>query len=185
MRADRKGYLPFPDVGWRNALQRYLELPLLVWWLRPPSGQRILEVGCGRGVGLQALAGLCRPALLVGIDVDKRLVLAAEHSLRERGVRALVSQADVRSLPFDDESFDTVFDFGTCHHISEPVRALGEIARVLRPGGTFVCESGLAQLLSHPGRGSRRALPWSLTPSLVPDRAAFLWSARKKGADRV
>jgi ubiquinone/menaquinone biosynthesis C-methylase UbiE len=48
----------------------------------------------------------------------------------------VVSQADVRSLPFDDESFDTVFDFGTCHHISAPVRALGEIARVLRPGGT-------------------------------------------------
>jgi hypothetical protein len=51
---------------------------------------------------------------------------------------------------------------------------------VLRPGGTFVCESGLAQLLSHPGRGSRRPLPWSLAPSLVPHRATLLWTARKK-----
>jgi hypothetical protein len=45
-----------------------------------------------------------------------------------------------------------VFDFGTCYHISEPAAALSEIERVLAPGGRFVTETRLNQLVSHPVR---------------------------------
>ncbi len=176
-----EAYRPFPDHRWRNALQRSLEVPLLVYLLRLPRGQRMLEVGCGRAIGLQALARLCAPASLTGIDIDGGLLREAANGLRERGVCADLFRADVRHMPFDDASFDLVVDFGTCHHVSGTEMALREIARVLRPGGMFVHESALAQRLAHPTRASGRPLPWTAAPDLVPCRTALLWSARRKG----
>ena len=140
-------------------------------------------MGCGRGVGLAGLARLLRPALLTGFDVDAWLLGKAEIDLGRQRVAARLFRADVRALPFDDGSFDTVFDFGTCYHVSRPEAALGEIARVLRPGGLFVHETLVAQALAHPERGSRVGLPWEAAPELVPDRRALLWGTRRK-ADR-
>ncbi len=174
-----EAYSPFPDLEWRNALQSSAEVPLLVRLLRLAPGGKILEVGCGRGIGLGALARLLKPALLTGIDVDEGLLAKAEVALRECPV-ARLHRGDVRALPFDDASFDTVFDFGTCYHVARPEAALKEVARVLRPAGLFVYESRLAQLLAHPTRSSGYALPWEAVPDLVPDRRAILWSARRK-----
>jgi ubiquinone/menaquinone biosynthesis C-methylase UbiE len=178
-------YRAFPDLEWRNALQSSLEVPVLVRLLRLSPGGRILEVGCGRGIGLEALGRLLKPALLTGIDVDEGLLSKAESALGKGSFPARLFRADVRDLPFEDGSFDTVFDFGTCHHVSRPAAALREVARVLRPGGLFVHESGLAQLLAHPTRSSGRALPWEAVPDLVPYRTALLWSARRKVAREV
>jgi ubiquinone/menaquinone biosynthesis C-methylase UbiE len=177
---ERDAYRPFPDIGWRNYLQRTLEVPLLIRLLRLPRGQRMLEVGCGRGIGLQALARLCAPASLTGIDIDGDLLQEAARGLRGRGVSADLFRADVRDMAFDAAAFDLVVDFGTCHHVSRPEIALREIARVLRPGGMFVHESTVAQLLAHPTRASGRPMPWHAVPDLVPYRRALLWSARKK-----
>jgi ubiquinone/menaquinone biosynthesis C-methylase UbiE len=174
------GYRPFPDLEWRNVLQRSLEVPLLVRLLRLPRGGRILEVGCGRGIGLQALARLLKPDELTGIDVDDALLGRAEAELREQGVTARLLRADVRDLPFDAGSFDTVIDFGTCYHVSRLEAALREITRVLVPGGLFVHESAVAQLLAHPTRASRRPLPWDAVGELRPRRSALLWSSKRK-----
>jgi ubiquinone/menaquinone biosynthesis C-methylase UbiE len=173
-------YRPFPDLEWRNAVQRSVEVPLLVRLLRLARGGRILEVGCGRGIGLGALARLLEPDELTGIDIDGVLLGKAEAELGERGVVARLLRADVRELPFDAGSFDTVVDFGTCYHVSRPEAALREIARVLAPGGLFVHESAVAQLMAHPTRASRRSLPWEAVPELRPRRSALLWSSKRK-----
>ena len=93
----------------------------------------------------------------------------------------------MRALPFADGEFDVVVDFGTVYHVRGGEQALAEIARVLRPGGLFVCESRLAQRLAHPVRGGHR-LPWSATGSLTLLRRAGLWSSSVKdeqgGLDR-
>lgn len=93
-------------------------------------------------------------------------------------------EADVRDLPFDDGDFDLVIDFGTCYHVSGgrkgAQRALREIARVLSPGGHFVHETPVAQHLAHPIRSFGRTLPWNAARDLIPDRAAVLWSVRRK-----
>ena len=173
----RAPYEPFPNVESRNVLQECLEVPALVRSLRLPVGARVLEVGCGRGVALPPLAELCRPARLVGLDVDEALLEAARSRVRERGIAAELVRGDVRALPFECRSFDVVIDFGTCYHVDAPGRALSEIARVLDHGGRFVHETPLSQKLSHPVR-SRGRLPWRSEPRLCRDRTAVLWSSR-------
>jgi ubiquinone/menaquinone biosynthesis C-methylase UbiE len=140
----------------------------------------MLELGCGRGIGLVPLARIARPASLIGVDRDRDLLRHAERRLDEQGVAARLVWSDVRALTLPDESVDVVVDFGTCYHVARPDAALSEIERVLAPGGLFVTESPLAQLLAHPSRSTRRRLPWHAAPLLVPHRCAGLWSSRVK-----
>ncbi len=173
------GYREFANLAHRDVLQERLEVPALVRVLALPRGRRVLEVGCGRGVALPALAELCQPSRLTGLDIDAALLAEANRRLNARGVIAELCCGDVRQMPFPDGSFDVVVDFGTCYHVSRPEAALREIARVLADGGQLVCETPLAQLLAHPCRSmGRRALPWAAAPPLARSRSALLWSRR-------
>jgi len=182
----RDAYFAFENVEARNDLQGRLELPLLLRALRVPRGGRVLEIGCGRGIALPVLAARLAPSTLVGIDIDASLLALAERRARTLGVDATLLEADVRALPFEPGSFDLVMDFGTCYHVGGGEAgarlALGEIARVLRPGGLFVHETPIAQHLAHPVRSFGRTLPWRAVPMLVRDRAALLWAARRRAA---
>jgi SAM-dependent methyltransferase len=176
-------YVPFPDDAGRNARQAHLEVPLFVHLLGIKPGARILEIGCGRGIALPALSRLCRPSRLVGVDIDGSLLADAAANTAE--IEAELVCADVRALPFPDQAFDVVIDFGTCYHIGRPAQAMAEIARVLAPGGVFCHETPLMQLLSHPVRSGGRALPWDHVPELLRGRRALLWSSRHRVAART
>lgn len=92
---------------------------------------RVLEVGCGPG----ELAGRIQRELgasVVALDISPRMV----HLARERGVDARVG--DAQDLPFPDTSFDCVVAAWMLYHVPDVSRALGEFARVLRPGGRLV-----------------------------------------------
>jgi ubiquinone/menaquinone biosynthesis C-methylase UbiE len=171
-------YRSFPNVDRRNLFLEKLEVPLMVWALGLPGGRRVLEVGCGPGVALPPLAQALAPTRLVGIDVDRALIAAAERRVAATRVAAELYLADVRDLPFPAASFDVVIDFGTCYHISRPAEALAEISRVLAPGGLFVHETPLSQLLSHPVRAFGRRIPWRSAPRLARHRARLLWAVR-------
>ena len=173
-------YRPFPNEEGRNTRQASLEVPLMVHALRLPTGGRVLEVGCGRGVALPALARLLRPSRLVGLDVEAAFLAEARTRLDFVGVDAELVPGDVRLLPFPDAAFDLVVDFGTCYHIARAAAALEEIGRVLAPGGLFVHETTLSQLLSHPIRAFGRRVPWRSTAHFERHRTALLWSARRR-----
>jgi ubiquinone/menaquinone biosynthesis C-methylase UbiE len=131
----------------RAASQRSIETPLLI---DPPgalTGQRVLEVGCGRGVGVEIL--LVRGAASVaGFDLDPEMVALAQKRLAKYGDRAHVFVGDAAAIAAPEASFDAVLDYGIIHHIPNWLQALREIARVLKPGGTFYFEDLFRGLIS-------------------------------------
>jgi ubiquinone/menaquinone biosynthesis C-methylase UbiE len=179
-------YVPFGNMESRNGLQERIEIPLMVRALRLPRGGRVLEIGCGRGVALPVLWSRLAPAELLALDVDASLLGVARERVERQRIPVALYEADARALPLDSASVDLVIDFGTCYHVSGGVegarRAMGEIARVLRPGGLFVHETPVAQHLAHPVRSFGKSLPWHSVPALAFDRAAILWAARRKRA---
>jgi SAM-dependent methyltransferase len=174
----RHDYRAFDDVPARNGLQQLVEVPALVRALRLPVGGRVMEIGCGRGIALPVLHALLEPSLLLGLDLDRGLL--AHAARRGGGASPLLLCADARCIPLPDATVDLVIDFGTCYHIRDPVAALREVARVLRPGGVFVHETPVSQLLAHPVRSFGRTLPWREVPALRRRRTAVLWSSREK-----
>lgn len=108
-------------------------LPLL----RP--GMRLLDVGCGPGTITVGLARGVAPGEVVGLDHDPEHVAASRALAREMGVgNATFREGDARSLPFEDGTFDVVFENNVFTHLPGEVgRAAGEAYRVVRPGGFF------------------------------------------------
>jgi ubiquinone/menaquinone biosynthesis C-methylase UbiE len=99
-------------------------------------GQRLLDVGCGPGTITIDLAGLVAPGEVVGIDAAPDVVESARQAAADvdaDGVRFVVD--DVYSLDHDDASFDVVHAHQVLQHLTDPVAALREMRRVLRPGG--------------------------------------------------
>ncbi|HUP19414.1 MAG TPA: class I SAM-dependent methyltransferase [Gemmatimonadota bacterium] len=173
-------YEPFPNIELRNSIQYAVEVPLMARLLDVPPGARILEVGCGRGIALAALARFRRPQRLVGVDIDPEAIEDATRRTASTPVPVELVRADVRALPFADGEFDVVIDFGTCYHVARPEAAVAEIARVLVEGGSFLTETRMSQALAHPIRTSGRGLPWRAAPELVRTRTAVLWSSQRK-----
>ena len=177
-------YQAFPEIEGRDDLQVRIEVPLLVRALNVPMGGRVLEIGCGSGAALLELANRIHPRYIAGADINRSLLDGARNRFAAAGIAADFFHVDVRSLSFADESFDLVIDFGTCYHIGRPAVALQEISRVLRPGGVFVHETPVSQMLAHPVRSFGRTLPWFTAPTLRRHRMAVLWAARQKDRDR-
>jgi ubiquinone/menaquinone biosynthesis C-methylase UbiE len=102
--------------------------------LRP--GMQLLDAGCGPGSISVDLAEIVAPGHVVGIDIQSSLVAQARARAATRGVAtARFEVADLYRLPCPEASFDAVFANGVLMHLREPVRALAELRRVLRPGG--------------------------------------------------
>lgn len=104
-----------------------------------PRAGRILDAGCGGGELLRRMAARCPEAALSGIDVSPTSVAAALHRNRRaiQTGRMEICEATVEALPWSDATFDLVTACETVYFWPDPVRAFREIARVMKPGGTF------------------------------------------------
>ncbi|RYB93648.1 class I SAM-dependent methyltransferase [Nocardioides oleivorans] len=107
-----------------------------------PRGARVLDVPTGSGVALRGL----RPGQgidLVAADISATMLDRAMATARRRGVADQVTPqvADVGDLPFPDDDFDLVVSLTGLHCFPDPHRAVDEIVRVLRPGGTITGSS--------------------------------------------
>jgi len=123
------------------ALRRHYEAPLLERLGGRTPGARVLEVGCGRGVGTEIILDRFGAAHVTAFDLDPAMVARARRRLGPR-IPSTVSLAvgDVSTIDADDATFDAVFDFGIIHHVPDWRTAVAEIARVLRPGGRLFFE---------------------------------------------
>ena len=103
--------------------------------LLPPNAGAVLELGYGSGVFLPSLAARARS--VAGFDVHDRAESVAA-ALRARGIDADLRCGDGRTLPFADAAFDAVVAVSTLEFVDDLDGTCAEVARVLRPGGTFV-----------------------------------------------
>ena len=97
---------------------------------------RLLDVGCGPGTITLDLAERLASGQVVGVEpVEQPLVAARAEAARRGDTTTRFENADVLDLPYDDDSFDVVHAHQVLQHLTDPVRALEEMARVCRPGG--------------------------------------------------
>jgi SAM-dependent methyltransferase len=95
----------------------------------------VLEIGCGTGVHTRLLASA--GARVTAVDLTPTAVELTRRRIELAGLSADVLEADAEHLPFADASFDYAWSWGVVHHSFDTDRVLAEVARVLRPGGTF------------------------------------------------
>ncbi|GAA4857860.1 class I SAM-dependent methyltransferase [Actinomycetospora straminea] len=138
----------------------------LVAQAAPPAGGRVLEIGCGTGNVLAAVARRHPDVELVGIDPDTAALDRARGKL-PAGVRLEHAYAD--DLPLPDADVDRVLSSLMLHHLPPEQQrgALREVRRVLRPGGSL-------HLVDMEGEPSRSPLARLTT-------AAMRWTARGAG----
>jgi SAM-dependent methyltransferase len=134
-------------------------LPFLQPHLRP--GLDVLDVGCGVGSLALDLAPTILPGRVAGIDRDAAQIEAARDAAAERAIEnADFETSSVYELPFEDASFDVVYANAVLLYVREPVRALAEMRRVLRPGGlAAVCDDDMATAVMSPDDPALRRAP--------------------------
>jgi ubiquinone/menaquinone biosynthesis C-methylase UbiE len=100
------------------------------------TGLTLLDVGCGPGTITLDLARRIAPGSVLGIDASAEVIERAEAARVAAGVEnARFTTGDVYALELDDALFDVVHAHQVLQHLSDPVRALVELRRVLRPEG--------------------------------------------------
>ena len=106
-------------------------------------GQHLLDVGCGPGTISLDLARRVAPGSVIGIDAASGVLAQAEAARLRAGVENVrFESGDVYHLTFDDASFDVVHAHQVLQHLTNPVRALTEMRRVLRPNGWLAVRDG-------------------------------------------
>lgn len=104
-----------------------------VGWLDPAPGGRWVDVGCGTGALTSAIATAASPVELVGVDPSGGFLAGARRRL---GGRARFVIGDAEALPLDFDHFDTSVSGLALNFVPHPSRAVREMVRVTRPGGT-------------------------------------------------
>jgi ubiquinone/menaquinone biosynthesis C-methylase UbiE len=124
----------FEDHYWWFVARRHAAVAFArdYWPILTSSNPRALDAGCGTGAMLAEMEHTLK-AEAHGTDLSWQ----ALHFTADRGNRRL-TQADLRALPYADDTFDVVTALDVLEHIEDDAAAAREILRVLRPGGALI-----------------------------------------------
>lgn len=103
------------------------------------KGKDVLDVGCGAGVEVVRFARA--GARVTGVDIAESAITLAQANVQQQGLEARLEVADGEHLPFPDASFDLVFAHGVVQYTGNDSAIVGEIHRVLRPGGLAIFQA--------------------------------------------
>lgn len=124
---DGAAYEQMMGIWSRSAGEIFLD------WLSPPTGWRWIDIGCGTGAFTALLAEQCAPAEIQGIDPSEAQLAYARTRPALRG--ATLQSGDAMTLPFPTARFDAAVMALVLVFVPEPSRGIGEMVRVVRPGG--------------------------------------------------
>ncbi|MCZ6706249.1 MAG: class I SAM-dependent methyltransferase [Bacteroidetes bacterium] len=133
----------------RAAMQRYWVAKQLLRMGGPVPGGTVLEIGCGRGIGVEIILDLFEAKHVDAFDLDARMISRAQNRLRRRAEEVRIWDGDVTAIAADSDQYDAVFAFGIIHHVPDWRLALSEVHRVLKPGGRFYAEEALKKIVTH------------------------------------
>jgi len=121
------------DARWTTYIDRTVDETLRRLHVR--GGESLLDVGCGSGAMLRRIVDGSPTTRCAGVDLSAAMIGNARGRLPSSVVLAV---ADAEHLPFAGNTFDAVVSTSSLHFWPQPVAALAEIRRVLRPGGRVV-----------------------------------------------
>lgn len=107
---------------------------LFIDWLAPRTGLRWIDIGCGNGAFTELLVDRCAPAEVQGIDPSEGQLAFARS--RPAARMAVFSRGEAMALPFAEDRFDAVVMALVIPLVSDPAKAVAEMARVAAPGAT-------------------------------------------------
>ena len=134
----------------RSALQRHVGAKKLIRLGGDLTGGRVLEIGCGRGIGADIALSDFGAASVDAFDLDPKMVKQAKCYLNKHGDKVHVWVGDASTISVPGSTYDAVLDFAIIHHVPEWRQAVREIQRVLKPGGYFYGEEILRAFIDHP-----------------------------------
>ncbi len=117
----------------------------LVKFANVRAGQNVLDVGCGTGVAAITAARI--GARVRGVDLTPELLERARENARIANMEIDFREGDAEALPFDDVMFDVVLSHFGHMFAPRPAVAIGEMLRVLKPGGTIAFTTWPPELL--------------------------------------
>ncbi|MGH7166540.1 MAG: methyltransferase domain-containing protein [Nitrospiraceae bacterium] len=130
-------YTPgYNETAVRYMMRRHAarDAAFLLPYLR--KGMSLLDCGCGPGTITLGLAEAVSPGHVVGLDLEESQIDLARSLAEERGLKNVEFKVgSVYELPFLQHSFDVVFAHALFEHLGDPLAALAELRRVLKPGG--------------------------------------------------
>lgn len=113
-------------------------------------GMSLLDIGCGPGSITVGLARYVAPGRVVGVDsAPEALAHARSHAAAEHMNAVRFVESDAYILPFDDATFDVVYAHQVLQHLADPIAALREARRVLKPGGYVAVRDADYSTMTH------------------------------------
>jgi SAM-dependent methyltransferase len=136
----------------------------LIHWLDLPHGRDWLDVGCGTGALASTILALAEPRRVRGYDLSAEHVAGARA--RAADPRAEFAQADATALPDPAHAYDAAVSGLVLNFVPEPARAVAEMARVVRPGGTVA-----VYVWDYAGQMQLMRVFWDAAAELDPSAA--------------
>lgn len=119
------------------------------------TNKKILEIGCGNGVGTQLIQKFFKPSEFIATEYDASLVEIAQ--MKAKGSKVIVEAGDATQLRFADNEFDAVIGLSVIHHIPNWKDCVDELQRVIKPGGLLIIKELSIETFETPfGRIARR-----------------------------